>query len=126
MDKDTKTLLRARASNWLRQSRHRARKRGCTVDLTLDEVEQVMEHHDYTCPTTGEPGVPTLMYPVCLGGPLVQANVTLTPRGTNILYRNHDEWPEMGYGTADDVEARNQTSKCFMGYEHVRPLIAGI
>lgn len=69
-------LLRKRISNWLRQSKYRARQKDLLLDCTLDQVWKIFEDQQFKCiycdrdATTAD-----LPFPICDHGPLIPANI---------------------------------------------------
>lgn len=73
---EREALQRIRVGGWLRQTRFRARKYGCTIDLSLEDVLNAIKGGKcYLCGIDTE--IPDLAFSISDKAPCVQANLVV-------------------------------------------------
>jgi hypothetical protein len=76
LSSDRIELLRKKISGWARQSRYRAKKNGCVVDVLLNDIIDLYKEHDYKCVYCGEVAdSPDHPFPIKDHAPCVVANI---------------------------------------------------
>lgn len=76
-DQDAEQLLfRIRLNGWLRQNRLRAKRYGCVVDLSFDQLTEVYSAFKNRCLYCGDVSdIPDVAFPIRDKAPLVPANI---------------------------------------------------
>lgn len=91
ISEDKIELLRKKISGWVRQSRYRAKKNGCAVDVELEDIIKLYIDTDYKCSYCGaDAGSPDHPFPVKDHAPCVMANVVPCCDNCRSKKKNHD------------------------------------
>lgn len=121
-----KKLLRNKISGWARQSRFRATKNGCRVDLKMKPIVELYVNGEYKCAYCGnDAGSPDHPFPIGDGAPCVLANTLPCCDDCRHKKNNHNLlwFYKNNYITKEHLMGLMEQIKQREGYEHLKEYI---